>query len=195
MVPGRRLPRGDRPRPQPRPGQLLGLQAGHPARHPLRRRPAEPGQVRQVRAGRDRRRRRRHPRRLTDVQAVGGGAARRPGPPRPLPVRGPRPRLLRPDGRRDGGVPLLRGLRPRTRARHPPVGPRPRHRVACRHRTPAVPQGQAGADTRRRGGPGPAPGVRGLRRLPQDAPRRLTAVQIRDGPFRGNTEGPASLSL
>ncbi len=97
--------------------------ARHAARHPLRRRTARPGQIRQMCPRRRARRRGRHPRRLADVRPVGLGAARRRHAPRDLPQRGPRARVHGADRRRDADLPVLRGLRTGARAHVHPLDP------------------------------------------------------------------------
>ena len=63
--------------------------------------------------------------------AVGGRTAGRRGPPRRLPLRGPRPRLPRADRRRHRGLPVLGRVRARPRARHQPARPGTGHRLAA----------------------------------------------------------------
>ena len=76
---------------RPATSQLLGVGGRGAARTALRAAAPEPGQVRDLRARRRVRRGRRHPRRLTDIRAVGLGGARRPQPPVDI----PRPRAWR----------------------------------------------------------------------------------------------------
>ena len=64
---------------RPAAGQLLGVAQGRPARHPLRRRPARPGQVRHLHARLGARRGRGPAGRVAHLRSVGLGAARRPG--------------------------------------------------------------------------------------------------------------------
>ena len=130
VVQGADVHRARRPPVRPRPGEPLGLGRRRAAWDPLLRRPARPGQVRDVHPRRRARRRRRHPRRLADVRPVGQRPARRRRPPPGVPRRGPRPRVHVPGGRHDDRVPLLDRLRPWSRARRRPARPGHRHHLA-----------------------------------------------------------------
>ena len=100
--------------------------------------------------------RRRPPGRLADLRAVGLGAARHRRPARGLPVRGPRPRVLRPRGRHDRHVPVLGGLQPRAASTASTRSTRGGAATARRHRAAPVAQGRRRADPRRCRGVGSA---------------------------------------
>ena len=114
-------------------GELLGLGGRGAAGSALRAAAAEPGQVRHVRARCGIRRRRRHPRRLTDIRAMGLGRARRPHPSVGVHQRGLGARFPSAVRRFDGDVSLLIRVRSGPRAHHPghrsgarhPIGPEP----------------------------------------------------------------------
>ena len=126
--------RRTRPPAGARPGQLLGLGQGRAARHPLRGRAARSGQVRHLRL-RQRPRRRGGPQnRLAHLRPVGGGAAGRRLAAGGVPGRGARPRVLHAQRVGHRVLPVLHLVRPAARARRPPAGPGPRHRLAGGHR-------------------------------------------------------------